>query len=118
MKTGTYDPNTGEITYVYTVTNIGDVNIYDVIVDEDGADFSGTGTLPDPAYFSGGSDLDLEMDELDLAPWEVITFTSTYTVTPEDIEAGVVINQATATGTDPEGLPVADDSDESSPFTW
>ena len=44
------------ITYTYTITNTGDVTLFDVSVSEDAADFTGSGTLPTPVYVSGGTD--------------------------------------------------------------
>ncbi|MDG5493129.1 gliding motility-associated C-terminal domain-containing protein, partial [Psychroserpens sp. SPM9] len=101
------------ITYTYTVSNTGDVTLFDVSVSEDAADFTGTGTLPTPVYQSGGADLDLDMDLADLAVGAgTIVYTATYAITQEDIDAGVVTNQATADGTDPQGGTVTDDSDD------
>ncbi|WP_298905072.1 hypothetical protein, partial [uncultured Psychroserpens sp.] len=101
------------ITYTYTVSNTGDVTLFDVTVVEDGADFTGTGGLPTPVYQSGGADLDLEGDLEDLAVGAgTIVYTATYAITQSDIDAGVVTNQATATGNDPQGGTVTDDSDD------
>ena len=101
------------ITYTYTVSNTGDVTVFDVSVSESAADFTGTGTLPTPVYQSGGADLDLEADLEDLAVGAgTIVYTSTYTITQGDIDAGVVTNQATADGSDPQGGTVTDDSDD------
>ncbi|WP_298905113.1 hypothetical protein, partial [uncultured Psychroserpens sp.] len=41
-----------------------------------------------------------------------IVYTATYAITQADIDAGVVTNQATATGNDPQGGTVTDDSDD------
>ncbi len=102
------------ITYSYAVSNTGNVTLSDVAVTENAADFTGTGTLPVPAYVSGGADLDGEGDAADLAVGTgTITFTATYTLTQADVDAGLVENQATASGDDPAGNPVTDASDES-----
>ncbi len=113
VKTGVYDAGTGVISYTYTVTNTGDVTLYDIAVTEQAGMFTGTGTLPSPAYVSGGSDIDGEADAQDLAVGASMTFSATYTVTQADIDAGGVTNQAEASGSDPNGDPVTDVSDES-----
>ncbi|WP_205942031.1 DUF7507 domain-containing protein, partial [Pseudomonas viridiflava] len=43
------------------------------------------------------------------------TFTANYTITQDDVDAGRVDNLATATGTDPKGNPVTDDSENGNP---
>ncbi|WP_298897594.1 hypothetical protein, partial [uncultured Psychroserpens sp.] len=86
---------------------------FDVSVVENAADFTGTGTLPTPVYQSGGADLDLEADLEDLAVGAgTIVYTATYTITQDDIDAGIVTNQATANGDDPAGNVITDDSDD------
>ena len=109
--------NVGDmITYTYTVTNTGNVTLYDVVVAENIGMFTGTGTLPVPVYVAGGTDEDMEMDVADLVPGAVLTYRSTYTITQLDINGGGVTNQATATGRDPNNMIVTDDSDESDPL--
>ncbi|MBC3847078.1 gliding motility-associated C-terminal domain-containing protein, partial [Winogradskyella echinorum] len=106
------------ITYTYTVTNTGDVTVFDVSVNESAANFTGTGTLPNPTYVSGGTDEDGDGDLEDMAVGNgTIVYTATYAITQDDINAGVVTNQATADGTDPNGDPVSDDSDDPSDAT-
>uniref|UniRef100_UPI003D64A4BB DUF7507 domain-containing protein n=1 Tax=Winogradskyella poriferorum TaxID=307627 RepID=UPI003D64A4BB len=101
------------ITYTYTVTNTGNVTIFDVSVTEDAANFTGTGILPTPTYVSGGSDEDGEADLEDMIVGSgTIVYTATYTLTQADIDAGIVTNQAVATGTDPLDGSVSDDSDD------
>jgi len=45
---------------------------------------------------------------------DTTTFTGTYAITQDDIDAGVFVNQATATGTPPTGSDVSDLSDDDS----
>ncbi|KIT14312.1 DUF7507 domain-containing protein [Jannaschia aquimarina] len=101
-----------EITYTYVVANPGPLPLFDISVAEASADFTGTGTLPVPAYVSGGGDLDGDGDAADLATGETATFRATYALTQEDIDAGGVTNQATATGRTRDGNPVEDRSDD------
>ena len=50
-----------------------------------------------------------------LAPGGVETYTRTYTVTQTDVDAGQVVNTATATGKDPDGNDVTGDDTEDVP---
>ena len=106
------------ITYTYTVTNTGDVTVFDVSVNESAANFTGTGVLPTPVYVSGGTDEDGDADDADMiVGLGTIVYSATYAITQDDIDAGVVTNQATADGTDPLGGPVTDDSDDPADVT-
>ncbi|SEE86308.1 LPXTG-motif cell wall anchor domain-containing protein [Ruania alba] len=100
------------ITYTYVTTNTGAVTVYDVTVTEQDAMFTGTGDLPAPAYLEGGTDTDGEGDDMDLAPGETVTWSATYTVTEGDVANGSIENQALTEGTDPNGDPVEDISDD------
>jgi len=87
-----------QITYQFTITNTGQTPLDGVHVLE--GDFSGTGTMSsvvcprdDAAWTSGTAGL--------LAPNDVVTCTATYTLTQNDVDAGVVWNNATAEGTPP-----------------
>ncbi|PRI12537.1 DUF7507 domain-containing protein, partial [Leucobacter massiliensis] len=82
------------VTYVFTMTNTGNVTLTDVAPVE--AEFSGTGELGPITPASVES----------LAPGEQATFTAEYTLTQADIDAGSVTNSATGTGTPPSGDPV------------
>lgn len=83
------------ITYNFAITNTGNVTLTNVTLVENliGATLIGG---PIPSLTPGATDS--------------TTFTATYALTPADITAGQVINQATTTGTPPTGPDVTDDS--------
>ena len=99
-KTGTFNDANGNgyadvgetIDYTITVTNTGSITLYNV-------------TVTDP--LTG-----LSQNVGTLAPGQSTQVTTTYTVTQSDIDAGEVVNQATATGQDASGTDVTDDSDD------
>ena len=78
------------IAYTFIVTNTGNVTLSPVSVTD-----PKVGAVSCPA----GS----------LAPGASKTCTATYTLTQADVDAGEVVNTATATGTPPTGPPVTDD---------
>ena len=103
------------ITYTYVVTNTGNVTLTNVTVNEvtTGPDaFTGTGTTPNPTFMSSTDD---STGDGTLLAGESATYTATYALTQDDIDAGQVDNQAIATGDSPEGDTVEDDSDSSNP---
>lgn len=75
------------ITYSFVVTNTGNLTLTNV-------------TITDPLV--GLSPI--TCPGTTLAPSEVMTCTATYTVTPADVDAGIVQNAATVTGTPPPGI--------------
>lgn len=77
------------ITYSYTVTNNGDVTLTNVSLSDNKI---GAITLTFPST-SG-----------ELAPGETATGTGQYTVTQSDVDSGEVVNLATASGDDPDGV--------------
>ena len=104
-KTGVFNDENGNgnadegetISYIFIVTNTGNVTLYDI-------------TLSDPLpgiELEGGPIAVLEPGEVDDS-----TFTASYTITQSDIDNQVVVNQATATGMDINGVEVSDDSDD------
>jgi gliding motility-associated-like protein/uncharacterized repeat protein (TIGR01451 family) len=96
-------PQVGEtIVYEFAVTNEGNVTLFNVTIED---------PLPG-LVIEGGPIAVLEIGETDTD-----TFTATYTITQEDIDAGKVINQAFATGTDANGNQVSDDSDDPTDLT-
>ncbi|WSN14834.1 DUF11 domain-containing protein [Micromonospora sp. NBC_01699] len=89
------DPSTvnragDQVVYRYDVTNIGNVALTAITVDETA--FSGTGT-PGP--------IDCGSPDLPLAPGGERECVGTYTVTQADIDAGQITNTAVALGTPP-----------------
>ena len=101
------------ITYTYTISNTGLLDVLDVVVTETG--FGGAGITPVPTYGTGGTDLGGDPAVLDLPVGAgVMTFTATYALTQEDLDAGEISNQATATGASPAGVPASDLSDDDS----
>jgi gliding motility-associated-like protein/uncharacterized repeat protein (TIGR01451 family) len=111
--------NAGDIiSYTYTITNLGDVTLFDIIVSENTLDFTGTGDLPIPVYANGGSDEDGEADLADMIVGSgTLVYTATYAITQVDIDAGFVTNQAIANATAPLGDLVTDTSDDPSDST-
>ena len=85
------------IDYSFVVTNTGNVTLDPVLV----SDPLVTVTCPNDALASDAT----------------MTCTATYTLTQADVDAGVVDNTATVTGTDPDGGDVTDTDSTSSPIT-
>ncbi len=82
------------ITYTYTVTNTGNVRLTDVTLDDQHTSASGTTALA----ISPSNVIAV------MQPAEVVTLTSTYTITQDDIDAGTAIsNTVSVTTTSPPG---------------
>lgn len=82
------------ITYKFVVKNTGNVPLSNITID-------------DPKVEVTGGPIDLDVGQSDYE-----SFSATYTITQEDVDAGKVENQATATGKDPSGNDVSDKSDD------
>ncbi len=103
LKTGTFVDGNGDgfaqpgetITYAFTITNTGNVTLTDITVTDNLVTVNGG---PIPLLAPGQSDNS--------------TFTASYTITQADIDSGGIENSALATGTDPNGDPVTDISDD------
>src|SRR5690606_21556504 len=85
------------ITYTFTVTNEGNVTLSNVDVTDPLAGLSAITFVGGDTNTDGNLDID-----------EVWTYTATYAVTQADIDAGEVVNQATATAEAPNGDQVSD----------
>jgi uncharacterized repeat protein (TIGR01451 family)/gliding motility-associated-like protein len=102
-KVGVFDDNNGDgsaqvgetITYLFTVYNTGSVTLYNITID-------------DPLVpVQGGPIASLAPGESDFG-----TFTATYVITQQDINAGEVVNQATVYAEDFYGIIIEDLSDD------
>lgn len=88
------------ITYEFVTTNTGDVTLYDIAV---------TDQLDGISEVTYG---DWPAEDGVLAPGQSVTASATYELTQADIDAGEVLNFATATGTTPSGDDVTDEDNE------
>ena len=103
-KTGIFnDTNTdgfaqvGEtVSYTFTVTNTGNITLNGI-------------SITDPNVTVNGGPISLDPTVNDTA-----TFTATYVITQADVDAGMVINTATASGVTPNGDTATDTSDDPS----
>src|SRR5690606_3371807 len=110
IKTGIFNDTDGDacsdvgetVTYTLTVTNTGNSSITNVVL----TDPMLGGAL---THASGDTDGDNELDAT-----ETWIYTSDYTITQDDIDAGSISNQATVTGTSTGGVDVSDLSDDDS----
>ena len=84
------------VEYSFTITNNGSITLTDVTLNDPKPGLSGItfGAWPG--------------EEGVLVPGESVTATATYELTAEDLAAGTVTNNATATGQPPAGSPVSD----------
>jgi uncharacterized repeat protein (TIGR01451 family) len=87
------------LTYQFDVINDGDVSLTVVTL---------TDPLPGLSAFSCGSDV----LPVPLTPGATISCAATYGVNQPDVDAGRIDNTATATGFQPNGLPISDSDDE------
>lgn len=78
------------VAYTFEVLNVGNVTIDEIAIEEQA--FSGSGELGTPVCAPAT-----------IAPSETATCTLEYGLTQEDVDAGLVTNSATATGTPPGG---------------
>jgi hypothetical protein len=83
------------VTYAFTVTNTGNVTLTNVNISDANAVIIGG---PIPVLAPGVSNNS--------------TFTGIHVITQSDINAGEFTNLATAVGTDPDGIPTTDQSDD------
>ncbi|WP_338226486.1 DUF7507 domain-containing protein, partial [Algoriphagus confluentis] len=81
------------ITYEIVITNTGNVTLTDI-------------SFTDP--LTGDQSVILTSS---LAPGESLTITRTYSITQEDIDRGFLVNTASVSGTDPNGVDTEDEDD-------
>jgi len=90
----------------YTTLNVGDTITYDYTVTNDGTVTLTNVTLDDDVLGS------ISLGSTTLAPGASTTGQATHTVTQDDVDAGSIVNIATATGTAPDQSTVTDDDTE------
>ncbi|MGY3795598.1 DUF7507 domain-containing protein [Aquimarina sp. 433] len=101
-KTGIFQDENGDgltqvgetILYAFDIINIGNVTVSNIGV-------------TDPLVTVTGTLIDLDPGQNDNT-----TFTATYSITQDDIDAGVIQNSAIASGQDPNGNIISDTSDD------
>ena len=91
------------LTYTFTVTNDGYTELTDVRIDDELVD--------DAVTFDWDGSSDPATGEGVLSAGETVTAKATYTVTQDDIDAGIVPNAASVFGTSPRGDEVTDTDD-------
>ena len=100
-------PALGElITYEITATNTGNVSLTDPTITDSISRLDGgeaTGATTGPTLTSGNAG--------GIDPGETWVWSFTYTITQDDVDAGGLVNSATAGGSDPNDDPVTDQSD-------
>ena len=98
------------INYTITVENTGNVTVDSIALDDTLTDLDGVVL----ALSSGPTFVSTDGDSAEgtLVPGETATYTASFTITQSEVDAGGVRNTVTASGTDPEGTPVSDVSDD------
>ena len=102
---GSFDTVGEVITYTIVVESVGTVTVTDINIVDPNAD---TITLQSTTGTDAGGDN--IVDSMD--PGETATFIITHELTQDDLDAGEVINTATAGGQDPTGGSITDLSDD------
>ncbi len=93
---GLWDTAGEIITYTLHLTNTGNTNLQNIVITDTNAD---SGSVTPPTISS-------------LAPQETRTITASHTITTQDLETGFVVNSASVTATDPNGITISDQSDD------
>ena len=96
------------VVFTIVATNIGNVSLSDVTPSDDMS--RADGAAIDNALITIAP-ADVTTQDTALAPNETRSWTVTYTLRQEDVDAGGLFNSATVTGTDPTGATVSDLSD-------
>ncbi|SDB47304.1 conserved repeat domain-containing protein/gliding motility-associated C-terminal domain-containing protein [Flavobacteriaceae bacterium MAR_2010_188] len=98
------------VTYTITVENTGNIDVELITITDTFTDLLGT-TLEfsdGPSYVSSS----MGSAEGSLVVGEIATYTATYTITQNDVDAGGLTNSVVTSGTDTDGTDVTDTSDD------
>ncbi len=101
---GTDDPG-DTVSYSFTVTNGGNVTLTNVVLNDPLVTLSAP-TLTDNGNGGDSSDGVISAGWDQLGPGDTLTYTATYILSPADVNAGQVVNTATATAATVPGAPV------------
>lgn len=101
---GTDDPG-DTVSYSFTVTNSGNVTLTNVVLSDPMVTLSAP-TLVDNGDGIGSADGVISAGWDELGPGDSLTYTATYILTAANVNAGQVVNTATATAATVPGAPV------------
>jgi uncharacterized repeat protein (TIGR01451 family) len=111
---GTDDPG-DTISYTFTVTNGGNVSLTNVVLNDPLVTLSAA-TLTDNGTPGDSTDSIISAAWDMLAPGDTLTYTATYALTVGDVNAGQVVNTATANASTVPGAPVTGSDTETTPL--
>lgn len=101
---GSDDPG-DTITYTFTVTNTGNVSLANVVLNDPLVSVSAP-LLTDSGTPGDSRDGMLSSGWDELAPGDTLTYSATYILIPDDVNASQVVNTATAAATTLQNVPV------------
>ncbi len=95
------------INYTFAVTNDGNVSITNPVIEDALCQPNTILTTPDSGDVNNNGVLDVD---------ETFEYSCSYTIQQTDLDAGTVVNNATATGQDPAGEDLTDDDSTTTPL--
>ncbi|WP_367617806.1 DUF7507 domain-containing protein [Shouchella xiaoxiensis] len=98
-----------DIVYTFTVENIGNVSLTDVLITDELEDIS------DIQYFALNGEVFKVDGPITLEPGDVLEASATYTITQADVDRGEVVNVANVVGSSPSEEEVTDEDEVTVP---